>query len=74
MTMFEILNLNVQACAVELVGYVARFGDWIEKDNNIFGVGAFMEESSRALVVGELSMFMRLFVSPATFVDPLTRW
>jgi hypothetical protein len=37
-------------------------------------VGAFMEESSRALVVGELSMFMRLFVSPATFVDPLTRW
>jgi hypothetical protein len=71
MTMFEVMNLIVQACVVEVVGFVARFGDFIEKDNNIFGVGAFMKESSSALVVGELSLFKRLSISPTTCVDPL---
>jgi hypothetical protein len=31
MTMFEVLNPIVQICAIEVVGFVARFGDSIEK-------------------------------------------
>jgi uncharacterized Tic20 family protein len=54
--------------------YVVKFGDSIEEDNNIFGVGASMEESSCALVVGELSLFMKLYVFLATCVDPLAWW
>jgi len=33
-----------------------------------------MGKSSNALVVGELSLFKRLFISLATFVDPLAWW
>ncbi len=33
-----------------------------------------MEESSHALVVGELSLLGRLFISPATCVNPLVWW
>jgi hypothetical protein len=73
-TAFEVLNLIVQTCAIEVVRFVASFGDSIEKDNNIFGVGASMEESSLALVVGELSLFRRLSVSFVTCVDPLAWW
>ncbi len=58
MTMFEVLNLIVQACAIEVIG----FGDFIKRYNNIFGMGASMEKSSNAFVVGELSLFKRLFV------------
>jgi hypothetical protein len=36
MTMFETLNLTIQACAIEVVGFVAKFGDSIEEENNIF--------------------------------------
>jgi hypothetical protein len=71
MIVFEILNLIVQACVIKIVGFVARFGDSIEENNNIFGVGASMEKSSCALVVGELSLVERLSVSPTTCVDPL---
>ncbi len=39
--------------------------------NNIFGVGAPMEESSCVFVVGELSLFRKLYVTLATCVDPL---
>ncbi len=46
----------------------------VEEDNNIFGVGASIEESSCALVVGELSLFRRLFVVLATIDDPLAWW
>jgi hypothetical protein len=67
MTMFEVLHLIVQACVVEVVG----FGDFIEEDSNIFGVGTSMEESSCAFLVGELSLFKKLYVSLATCVDPL---
>jgi uncharacterized Tic20 family protein len=72
--MFEALNPIVQACAIEVIGSVIRFGDFTKEDNNIFCVGAFMEESSRALVVGELFLFRRLFVSHVTCVDPLAWW
>ncbi len=69
MTMFEVLNLVCSRSCWTIV----RFGDSIEEDNNIFGVGASMEESSRALVVGKLSLFKR-FIIPTTCVDPLTCW
>jgi len=36
MTMSEVLNLTIQACAIEVVRFVAKFGDYIEEDNNIF--------------------------------------
>jgi hypothetical protein len=49
---FEVLNLIVQAYPKEVVRFVVGFGDFIEEDNNIFGAGASMEESSCALVVG----------------------
>jgi hypothetical protein len=58
MMVFEILNPIIQTCA----SIVARSNDFIEKDNNIFGIGTFMEESSCALVVGELFLFRRLFL------------
>ncbi len=70
MIVFEVLNPIVQACAIEVVG----FGDFNEEDNNIFGVGTCMEKSSHALVVGELSLFKRLYVTFITCVDPLTWW
>jgi hypothetical protein len=70
-TMLEVLNPIVQACGIEVIRFVVGFGDSIEKDSNIFGVGTSMEESSHALVVKELSLFRRLFVSLATCVDPL---
>ncbi len=40
MTMFEVLNTIVQACVIKVVGAIAGLGDFIEKDNIIFGVGA----------------------------------
>jgi hypothetical protein len=58
MMVFEVLNPIVQTCA----SIVVISNDFIEKDNNIFVIGAFMEESSCALVVGELSLFRRLFL------------
>jgi hypothetical protein len=74
MTMFEVLNPTVQACAIEVIGSIIGSSDSIEEDNNIFGVGASMEESSHAFVVVELSLFRRLYVSPTTCVDPLAWW
>jgi hypothetical protein len=59
MIMFEVLNLTIQACAIKFVRFIVRFGDFIEKDNNIFGVGASMEESSHTFVVGELCLCLR---------------
>jgi hypothetical protein len=56
------------------VGFITRFGDSIEEDNNIFSVGASMGKSSHALVVWELSLFMTLSVSPITCVNPLAQW
>jgi hypothetical protein len=74
MIMFDVLNLIVQTCVVKVVRFVTKFGNSIEKKNNIFCVGASMEKSSRALVIGELYLFKRLFVIPVTFVDTLTWW
>jgi hypothetical protein len=50
----EILNPIVQAFSVGVARLVVRFSDFVEKKNNIFGVGTFMEESLHALLVGKL--------------------
>jgi hypothetical protein len=69
---FYVLNPIVHTATIQVDGsYVGVF----EEDNNIFGVvGASIEESSRALVVGELSLFKRLFVVLVTCDDPLAWW
>jgi hypothetical protein len=73
-TMFEVLNLIVQTCVVEVVGSVVGFSEFIEKDNNIFRGNASIEETSCAHVVAELSLFKRLFISLATCVDLVAWW
>jgi hypothetical protein len=45
-----------------------------KEEGNMFGVGASLEESSCALVVGELSLFKRLSILASTCVDPLSWW
>jgi hypothetical protein len=52
MIIFEVLNLIVQPCTTTIVGS----SDFIEK--NIFSVSASMK-SSHALIVRELSLFLR---------------
>jgi hypothetical protein len=47
-----------------------------EEDNNMFGVGASIKESSRALVTTELSLFPKLYIPQSMYrssclvVDP----
>jgi hypothetical protein len=43
-------------------------------EKNMFGAGVLNEESSWALVIGELSLFKRLSIPSSTCVDPLTWW
>jgi hypothetical protein len=40
----------------------------------MFGVGESVEESSRTLVIGELSLFMRLSIPSSPSEDPLVWW
>jgi len=40
----------------------------------MFGVGAFVKESSHALVIGELSLFRRLVVPLSMCANPLIWW
>jgi hypothetical protein len=47
--MFEVLNPIIQTCAIKVIGSIAKSSNFIEEDNNIFGVGASMEESSHML-------------------------
>jgi hypothetical protein len=54
MIVFEILNPIIQACIITIVRSIVKFGDFIKENNYIFGVDATIEESSCALVVGEL--------------------
>jgi hypothetical protein len=64
MTVFEVLNLAIQTCAIKVIGSITRSGNFIEKNNNIFGVGASMKKSSHTLVFLELSSFKRLSITP----------
>jgi len=71
MVCFELLNpTTINASAIAII--VDVVGEEFEK--NMFGVGASIEESSHALVIGKLSMFKRLHVLPSACVDPLTWW
>jgi hypothetical protein len=45
-----------------------------EDENNMFGVGASMENSSRALVTRKLFLFWRLVISPPMCANPLVWW
>ncbi len=43
-----------------------------DRQENMFGAGASIEESFQTLLTKELSLFKRLFISSSTCVDPLT--
>ncbi len=45
-----------------------------EEKTNMFGVEAPMEESSHALVIGELYVFKRLFILPFAYPNSLSCW
>jgi hypothetical protein len=45
-----------------------------EFEENMFGVGSSIEESSHALVTRELFMFKKLPSLPFVYVDPLAWW
>jgi hypothetical protein len=47
---------------------------FIENDNNIFGVGTFIEEFSCALLVGELHLLKRLFITLVVCANLLVWW
>jgi hypothetical protein len=68
MTIFDGLNPIVEVVVAPCVELVFQIE---EDDNNMFGVKAYMEESSRALVIVELSLFRRLSIPPSMCVDPL---
>jgi hypothetical protein len=46
----------------------------LKKKKVMFGVGASMEESSCALVVGKLYLFNWLSILASTCADPLSWW
>jgi hypothetical protein len=46
----------------------------LEFEENMFGVGASIEESFQTLIIKELFMFGRLSIFSSTCVDPLTWW
>jgi hypothetical protein len=43
-------------------------------EENIFGAGGSIEESSQALVIGDLFLFRRLCISSSTCENPLSWW
>ncbi len=46
----------------------------LELEKNVFEVRASIEESSQALVIGELSLFRRLFIFSSACANLLTWW
>jgi hypothetical protein len=69
MVCFDRLNLVASTFAIATI-YVAR----LELEENLFGVGASIEESSQALVIGELSLFGRLSIPSFACAYPLAWW
>jgi hypothetical protein len=45
-----------------------------KENNDIFGVGTYIEKSLCAFFIGELYLFKRLFVTFVACVDPLVWW
>ncbi len=62
MIIFYVLNPIIQEFAAQVDGSYVGVAIVEEEDNNILCVGASIEESSCALIVGELFIFMRLFI------------
>jgi hypothetical protein len=54
-----------------LLNYTSINHDDLEEESNMFGVGTFVEKSSQALVIKQLSLFKRLSIPSFTFEDPL---
>jgi hypothetical protein len=71
MIIFDVLNPINQASTTQVDGSYVGVAVIEEKDNNIFCVGASIEESSYALLVGELFLLRRLSIVPIAYVDPL---
>ncbi len=69
MVCFDQLNPIANTSAIAVVDVVEP-----KLKENMFGVGASSEESSWALVIEELSLFRRLFISSSTCADPLAWW
>jgi hypothetical protein len=74
MIIFYVLNPIVQRSATQVDGSYVEAIVVEEKDNNIFGVSVFIEESSCALVIRKLFLFKRLSVVLVACADPLARW
>jgi len=66
MVCFHQLNLIVQECSIN-----GPSEELNEEDNNIFGVGTFIEKSSHALFTIELFLFWKLPTLQATCNDLL---
>jgi hypothetical protein len=69
MLCFDWLNLVAGTSAISAID-VAR----LELEENMFGVGASIEKSSRTLITRELSLFRRLSIPSSTCADPLAWW
>jgi hypothetical protein len=63
----------IQTRATLIDGLSVRSNDFIEENNNILYVVAFIEKSSCAFV-GELYLFRRSFLTTIACVDPLVLW
>jgi hypothetical protein len=68
MVCFEWLNPNI-VTSTKLIDDVG-----LELEQNMFRTGALIEESFWALVIRELSLFRKLFISSSTCAYSLTWW
>jgi hypothetical protein len=69
MVCFDMLNLEFGTFAIATIDVIGP-----KLEENMFRVGASIEESSQALVIGELSLFKRLSIPSFACVDPLAWW
>jgi hypothetical protein len=73
MTIFDRLNPIIEAIIPPFDKHNVQIK---EEDNNMFGVGAYIKESSRALITTELSLFQKLSIPQSMYkssclvVDP----
>jgi hypothetical protein len=74
MIIFYVLNFIIQASATQVDGSYVGVTMVEEEDNKILCVGAFIEESSCALIAGELFLFKRLSIILTTCAGPLAWW
>jgi len=70
MVCFDLLNPDVGTSTIATIDVIRP-----KLEENMFGVGTSIEESSQTLVTGELSLFKRLFIPSSTCANPLAwRW